>query len=140
MALNIASLAVAAAAKIHLKGADGELLFDGGKPVCILVHSPGSKPFSTVESRQTARAVKRLNDNEGKVTAASADERRAETAEDLAAITIAFENLEYPPAGDAQGEQLFVAVYSDPGLGFITKQVTKFLADWGNFKPGSAGI
>ena len=142
MALNIATLAVAATAAIHVKSADGEPLLDDGKPVRIIVNSPGSKAFGTVESRQTARAVKRMNDNEGKLTAATADERRGETAEDLAAITVAFENFDYQPEGATEplaGEDLFRAVYADPSLGFIARQVTKFLADWGNFKPGSAG-
>lgn len=143
MALNIATLAVAATAAIHLKSADGEPLFDDGKPVRIIVNSPGSKAFGIVESRQTARTVKRMNDNEGKLTAATADERRNETAEDLAAITVGFDNFDYQLEGattSLSGEELFRAVYADPTLGFITKQVTKFLADWGNFKPGSAGI
>ena len=60
-------------------------------------------------------------------------------AEDLADITVKFENLAYPPAGDAEGRELFSALYSDKRLGFIPAQLLKAVADWGNFKPGSAG-
>lgn len=134
--LNIATLAVAATAALHLKGADGAPLYDGDKPVRILVHSPGSRAYGVVESKQTARAVKRMNENEGKLTAASSEERIAETAEDLASITVAFENFTYGD-GALHGEELFRAVYADPALGFITRQVTKFIGDWANFKPTS---
>ena len=134
--LNIATLAVAATAVLHVKSADGEPLYDGDKPVRIVVHSPGSRAYGTVESRQTARAVKRMNENEGKLTAASSEDRRIETAEDLAAITVAFENFTYGE-GTLQGEALFKAVYADPALGFITRQVTKFIADWSNFRAAS---
>lgn len=134
--MDISAHKVAASAAIHIKDASGVPLYDGDKPVRIIVHSPGSQAFAGVETRQAARAVKRLNDNDGKVTAATAEERRADTAEDLADITIAFEHLSY---GDLQGRALFTAVYADPDLGFIARQVAKFLADWGNFKPASGG-
>lgn len=134
--LNIATLAVAATAALHVKSADGTPLYDGEKPVRIILHSPGSRAYGTVESRQTARAVKRMNENEGKLTAASSEERLAETAEDLASVTVAFEGFTYGD-GSLQGEDLFRAVYADPALGFITRQVTKFIGDWSNFKAAS---
>lgn len=134
--MDAKSLKVAATGAIHVKNAAGEPLYDGDKPVRIIVHGPGSRAFGAVESRQTARALKRMNENDGKVTAPTAEERRVETAEDLATVTVAFEHLSYE---DKKGPELFEAVYSDPELGFITKQVTKHLADWGNFQIGSAG-
>lgn len=134
--LNIASLAVAATAAIHVKDAAGVPLYDGDKPVRIIVHSPGTRAYATVDSRQTARQVKRMNENEGKISAPTSEERRTETAEDLAAITIAFENFDLGEDGP-KGEDLFKAVYADPSLGYITKQVTKFIGDWSNFKAGS---
>jgi hypothetical protein len=133
--MDAASLKVASTGTIHVKNAAGEPLYDGEKPVRIIVHSPGSRAFSTVEARRTARTLRRLNDNDGKVTAPTAEEAQAETAEDLAAVTIAFENLSY---GDKQGTDLFEAVYRDPELGYITKQVNRFLGDWSNFRAGSA--
>jgi hypothetical protein len=141
--LNIASLAVAATAALHVKNPGGELLFaDDARtlPVRIHVHGPGSKAYGVVESRQSARALKRMQDNDGKITAATPEERVAETAEDLAAITAGFENFEYQPDGAAEpvtGEDLYRAVYANQGLGFITKQVAKFVGDWGNFSAAS---
>ena len=143
MKLNIASLAVAATAALHVKSPAGELLFADDErtlPVRIHVHGPGSKAYGVVESRQSARALKRMQDNDGKITAATPEERVAETAEDLAAITSHFENFEYQPDGATEpvtGEDLHRAVYANQGLGFITKQVAKFVGDWGNFSAAS---
>lgn len=143
MKFNIASLAVAATAALHLKNPAGELLFADDErtlPVRIHVHGPGSKAYGVVESRQSARALKRMQDNDGKITAATPEERVAETAEDLAAITSHFENFEYQPEGATEpvtGEDLHRAVYANQSLGFITRQVTKFVGDWGNFTAAS---
>ena len=139
---DITTEAVAATATIHVKNAAGEPLYadaERTKPVQIIVHGPGSKAHGAVEARQSSRVLKRAHDNDGKITGATAEERVQETAEDLAALTVRFENIAYPPAGDAQGTELFEAVYRDQRLGFIVRQLSKHLADWGNFKPGSAG-
>lgn len=136
--MDITKLAVSNTAAIHLKSADGELLYDGEKAVRIVFYGPGSREYGVVESRQSARAIKRMNDNDSKITAAPYEERIAETAQDLAAITVRLENLDYPPAQGKEGVELFEALYRDPTLGFIVKQVVKAVADWGNFKPGSA--
>jgi len=135
---NIASLAVVATAPLHIKNAAGELLYADAErtlPVRIHLHGPGSQVAGVVEARQSARALKRMQDNDGKITAASREERIAETSEDLAALTASFENFEYP--ADATGEALFRALYADQSLGFITKQVMKFYGDWGNFSAAS---
>lgn len=137
---DITSQAVADTAPIHLKGPDGEHLFDADqKPVRIVVYGPGSRQFAAIEAKQTARAVKRMQDNDGKVAVAPPEQRDAEQAEDLAAITVAFENFTYPPAGDKQGQELFQALYADRRLGYITEQVLKALRNWGNFRAGSTG-
>jgi len=139
---DITTQAVADTTTIHVKNANGEPLYADGeareKPVQIVVYGPGSKAYATVEARQTARSLKRMNDNEGKITAPTAEEQIAEAAEDLATLTASFNNFSYPPAGDAQGTALFEAVYRDQKLGFITRQVSKAVRDWGLFKPGSA--
>ena len=135
--MDVNSLEIADKGTIHLKSASGEALYDDGKPVRIIVHGPGSHAYGVIEERQTARALKRMNDNDGKPQALSAEERIAETAEDLATITIAFENLS---CGKLTGQELFLAVYGNPKLGYIAKQVTKFLADWGNFRLGSSAV
>ncbi len=94
--LNIAGLAVTATAALHVKSASGELLYADAErtlPVRIHLHGPGSKIASVIDGRQTQRSLKRMQDNDGKVTAASPEERKAETAEDLAALTVSFENF-----------------------------------------------
>lgn len=134
---NITTQSVSDTATLHVKGADGELLFADiarTQPVQIVLYGPGSKAYGLVESRQSSRAVKRMQDNDGKISVAPFEERVRETAEDLAALTVKFENLSYPPAEKAEGADLFTAVYADPKIGFIAKQVAKFVADWGNFK------
>jgi len=139
---DITTQAVVDTATIHVKNAAGEPLYadaERTKPVQIIIYGPGSKAHGAVEARQSTRALKRMQDNDGRITAPTAEERAQEAAEDLAALTVRFENLSYPPAGDKQGAELFEALYRDQRLGFIGKQITKHLADWGNFKPGSAG-
>ena len=138
---DITSQAVNDTATIHVKNAAGEPLYADEareKPVQIVIYGPGSKAHGTVEARQASRALKRMQDNDGKITAPTAEERVKETAEDLAALTLRFENFEYPPANGAQGVELFEAVYRDQKLGFIARQVTKAIGDWGNFLSGSA--
>lgn len=139
--LDITAEAVTETATLHLKNASGELMYadaERTKPRQVILYGPGSKQFALVESRQSARSLKRYTDNDNKVTAPSAEEKEREEAEDLATMTKGFVNFTYPPAGDAQGFDLFKAVYADKKLGFIAKQVNKFAADWGNFKGGSA--
>jgi len=70
---DITTEAVADTATIHVKNAQGELLYadaDRTKPVQIVVFGPGSKAYGLVEARQSTRAVKRMQDNDGKITVA----------------------------------------------------------------------
>lgn len=135
---DIASQAVADTATIHLKGADGEYLYSDGKPVQIVAYGPASPQFEAVEARQTARVLKRREENDGKPAVPSPDQRREEQAEDLAMLTVAFQNFTYPPAGDKQGHELFLAFYSNPKLGYMHAQVLKAVQNWGNFRRASA--
>lgn len=137
---NIALLAAAATHPIHLKSADGQYLYHDGKPVRIVIHGPGSDAFSEVEDRQIARTLKRRADNDGKMTAAPADQRAAEQADDLASLTVSFENFDYPLAAGKTGKDLFRALYSDRSLGFIAAQVQKAVGDWGNFSPTPTSV
>jgi hypothetical protein len=133
--MDATKLRVADTATLHLKDAAGNHLFHEGKPVQIVIYGPGSAAFAEIEGRQTNRVIKRMQDNDGKIATVAPAQRKAETAQDLAAMTVRFENLTYE---DKQGPDLFEAVYSDPKLGFIPAQVQKFVADWGNFSAGSA--
>lgn len=136
---DITAHAVKDTSFLHLKGADGEHWYDGDKRVGINIYGPGSKKFAEVEARRSARTLKRMQDNDGKFTQAPLDVRQSEAAQDLADLTVGFENFDYPAAGAAHGEALYLAVYGNPAFGFINKQFEKFLNDWGNFKPGSPG-
>src|SRR3546814_9038029 len=86
-----------------------------------------SRQFAAIEARQTARAVKRMADNDGKPTVAAPEQRITEQAEDLAAITSEFRHFTYPPAEGKQGQELFQAFYADPKLGYMAQQVTRFI-------------
>lgn len=134
---DISTLAVADTGAIHLKGPDGAYLYHEGKPVRIHLYSPGSDAFAEVEDRQSARSIKRMEDNDGKMTLPPRDQRKADLAEDLATLTVMFENFEYKPAADKTGKDLYRTVYADKKLGFIVEQVRKALGDWGKFTTGS---
>src|SRR5690606_32103466 len=104
----------------------------------IRLYGPGSAAYAQVESRQTQRALKRMEENGGKPTDLSAEEHRVQQAEDLAALTVSFENFTYSAADGKSGAELFKAVYENQKLGFITSQVAKFVGNWGAFKATSA--
>ncbi len=126
-------------AAIHLKGLDGEYLYDkNGNPVRIVVYGPGSKQFSVIEERQTSRALKRMQENDGKLTPPPAQQRAKEAAEDLAAITVAFENFDFPPAKGKPDIEKFEEFYAHPKSVHIRDQVAKAVKTEGNFKPDSA--
>lgn len=141
--MDISTQIIADTATLHLKGSDGLPLYSDGengkpdlnKPVRVNVYSPGSDAYAMIETRQTQRALKRMDDNDGKRVAMTAEERLAQAAEDLADLTVGFENLTY---GGKAGRELALAVYGDRKLGFIANQVHKFLNDWGNFKGAPA--
>jgi hypothetical protein len=132
--MKIKILAVAATAFLHLKGPDGSFLYENGEPVGIDLFGPGSQEFAQVEERQSARALQRMQDNDGKVALAPIAQRRAEEAEDLAALTARFHHIE---VDDLAGSALHHAVYADPTLGWIKAQAGKFVGDWGKFSAGS---
>ena len=136
--MDFTKLAARDTGAVHLKDPDGNYLYEDGKPVRVIVYSPGSKAAAELEARQSARAVKRMTDNDNKITLAPPEDRAREDAEDLASITVAFENIGYPPAGDATGRPLFEAFYADRSLGHYTAQVQKGFRNWGNFSGASA--
>lgn len=137
--MKIAALAVVSTAFLHLKGADGALLYDPEtkEPVGIDVFGPGSPEASQVDDRQAARINKRMADNENKVTVQASIERRRDDADDMAILTAAFRHIEHddPNGQPLTGKALFAAVYAEPTLGFIKEQFVKFQRDWGKFKP-----
>jgi hypothetical protein len=138
--MKIATLAVAATAFLHLKGPDGTFLYETDKtPVGIDLFGPGSPEFARIEERQSARTIKRMQDNDNKLAHVPVEQRRTESAEDLADLTAGFRNIDHDGADATPlaGRALHVAVYSDPALGWIKEQVVKFVGDWGKFTPAS---
>ena len=133
---DILDLAVSSTATHHVKNAAGVEQYLNGdreKPVQIVLFGPSTSQYAAVEARQTARALRRREDNDGKLSAPSPEQRLAETAEDLSELTASFNNLPYSPAGEKTGRELFHALYSDIRLGFIVNQVSKVVSDWGKF-------
>ncbi len=137
--MKIAKYAVANTAFLHLKAPDGTLLYEGKEKVGIDLFSPGSAEYGQVEERRSARTVKRMADNDNKIAHVALDTLRVENAEDLVALTAGFHHIEHdgPDAQPLAGQALYLAVYSDPTLGWIKEQALKFLGDWGKFTPGS---
>ncbi|WP_242183218.1 hypothetical protein [Sphingomonas sp. CARO-RG-8B-R24-01] len=137
--MKIATLAVSPTAFLHLKGPDGQHLYEAGKPVGIDLFGPGSPEAAVIESAQSARAIKRMQDNDNKIAMPSIEVQREETTADLIAYTAGLRNIEIDGSGDQplSGNALLTALYSDPALGWIKVQVIKFVADWGKFMPGS---
>lgn len=141
MNYNLKNTAIAASAQFHVRDAAGEPLYtDDGKKVTITVHSPGTKPYQkakhAAEERNNARFMNRM---QGKADAKlSAEDKIAERAEFLAAITISFDHLDYPDEAGRTGAELYKAAYSDIEIGHIAEDLEKFTGDRGNFKKPSA--
>jgi hypothetical protein len=137
--MKIATLAVAATAFLHLKGPDGQHLYEDGRAVGIDLYGPGSPEAAVIEAAQSSRAIKRMQDNDNKIAMPAMEVQREETTADLVAYTAGFRNIDMDGADGSplSGKALYVAVYSDPALGWIKSQVIKFVADWGKFMPGS---
>ena len=131
---DITQLVPTSTSFLHLKSPiDEEPLFSGSgedkKPVGITFHAPGSEVYEAADKRNTNRSLARGR----KKVDLNADLLRADRIDFLAAITISFDNLSYPPAGAATGEALFKAFYGDPKFGWAFAQANSHLQDWANF-------
>lgn len=139
--MKIKTLAVANTAFLHLKGPDGAHLYEGEgddrQKVGIDLFGPGSPEYGQIESKQSTRFTKNMQENDGKFVPGSVEERRKLAAEDLAALTASFHHIEAdgPDSKPLKGVELYIDVYSDPKLGWIKEQALKFIADWGKFTP-----
>lgn len=138
--MKIIALAAAATAFLHLKGPDGSFLYDAGEKVGIDLFGPGSPEYALIEEAQSARVIKRMQDNDNKVAHVPVEQRRIEAAADLTSLTASFRYIDYdgPDGSPLAGAALYSAVYADPKLGWIKEQVVKFVGDWGKFTSGSA--
>ena len=119
---------------IALRGSDDSpLMVDDGQPMTVTVYGPGSKPYAKAQAAQQNKLMERLR-KKGKLDQ-GAEESRQEQIDLLVACTKEFSaNIE---CDALKGEALYRAVYSNRGLGFISEQVAKHIAEWGNFTKGS---
>jgi hypothetical protein len=111
---------------------DAPLLNEDGTPCMATIHGPGSRKYIGATARRQAKLLAKVQ--KGQALTLSADETLRNQAEFLADITddlgVAYDDLD--------GRDKFIAIYSDPGLGFIAEQVAKKSGDWANFSQGSA--
>lgn len=117
-------------------GTEEPLVTKGDEPaaVGITFWAPGSEPYETASAKRTNRSLLR---SKRKIDL-NADMLRADTIDFLADITVSFDQLAYPPAGDAKGRDLFKALYGDRKYSWVVEQANSHLADWGSFTKGSA--
>lgn len=141
---DIRKFAVAPTSRLHFRSADDELMYAEGpegnpdlsKPIAANLYGPGSKQFARAQAQKQNRLIDKLK-KKGK-TDESAEEKREEDAEFLAACTESFENVEYD---GLTGKALFKAVYTDIEIGFMAEQAGKHIQDWANFsKPSTTTL
>jgi len=134
--MDFKKLSVEETSVLHLRGADEELLYEGGdqkKPVTITLYSPGSKTYAKAQAARNNRMMDRIK-KKGK-SDLSAEDTAQENATFLAACTHTMTHVEMDKL---EGDALFQAVYSDTSIGFVGEQAGKHLGDWANFTKGSA--
>lgn len=104
-----------------------------GKPFTITLFGPGSNEYARAQAKlDEALSTRSFAALRGKPVKESAEDSRRMVSEKLAACTKAINN--FPIDGGA------LALYSNPKLGYITNQVSRFIEDWANFTGGSAKI
>ena len=110
--------------EVQNKKDDGPLLGAGGLPVRIEVRSPGTKEAMDSQHRiDTAATIKTYAAMRGKHSKETVEGNIAQRAEKLCAVTTQIEN--FPVSAKD--------LYSNPKLGFITEQVSRFHSGWENF-------
>lgn len=122
---NIADFEAADTAwlEVQNKKDDGPLMF-AGKPVRIEVRSPGTKEALNAQHKvDTAIQAKTFAAMRGKPVKETVEGNIEQRAVKLDAITGRIEN--FPISAKD--------LYSNPKLGYITAQLTKFHEDWANF-------
>lgn len=109
---------------------------DTGAELSITFASPGTKKYlqakHNFDEKKSGSVVAQMT---GKSNKRSYLDDINDKAEFFANITLSFNNFTY---GDRAGFEGYKAFFADPTLGFIVSDADKFLADAGNFKPGSA--
>lgn len=110
----------------NAKGND-DLLGPNGEPVTIELWGPGSDQAVQVNHKAGQRASARLQQiMKGKTNKKDAEQAEEEEVDKLVAMTRRINNFPVDPR----------ALYANPGLVYITRQVKQFLADDSNFSKG----
>ena len=113
----------------NAKGDDDLVGADGKTPVTIVLYGSGSRQAVKAMHRAGQQAQLRMQALfRGKVDKRAAEAADQELVEKLVSCTQAINNFPVQPA----------ELYANPKLGYITKQVTKFLDDDANFSGASA--
>lgn len=129
---NLKKLAIALTGDMPVKDAAGVPQLDAdGNPLSITFHSPGSKVYQkakhAAEQRNNTRALAAMQGGEDKQTY---EDKIAESAEFLAAVTKSFNGVSYE--GKA-GYEMYKAAYEDIEIGHIVDDARKFLGSRANF-------
>ncbi len=115
----------------NAKGDDDLIGADGTSPVTIVLYGGGSRQAVKALHKAGQQAQLRLQALlRGKVDKRAAEAADEEMAEKLTSCTQAINNFPVE----------ILALYSNPKLGYITKQVQKFLDDDANFAKGSPTV
>lgn len=137
MPLDIRSRAVLERIEFDLVDeTDAPLLDENGRPCRAAIYGPGSKRYVQAQARRQSRLLAKLQ--RGKQLAESGDQQLRSQAEFLADITDTLD-LDYADDTGAllTGRDKLLAIYGDPGIGYIAEQVNRKAGDWGNFSKGS---
>lgn len=138
--LNIKTKIVAATGVLHLADETGAKMYaegEGGgepQPVTVTVYGPGSKEFLKAQAENENRILDRMASGVNAKDSESIDQKRERGAKFLADTTAGFENIDFD---GKTGRDLALAIYGEPGLGYIAEQVRKFQGSWANFSKGS---
>lgn len=133
--LKISELNAVDVAPLHLKNAEGELMYfkdseGNDKPVQIFVYGPGSDPYRQAQSRAQRRVMALAKKGRRALEERTEEERAKDNADLLADIThsVLGIDLEGRSVRDAMYE-----LYLNPRAGWLKEQVNEFAADWANF-------
>lgn len=131
-AFDVSQFEIADTAVLVVKNSklDDDLIVSG-KKVTIELYSPGSPQGVKALQKASRSAQLRLyRAMRGEMNQRDAEDAERENAEKLTAFTKAINN--FPVSGGAH------AVYSNPRLGYISKQVEEFISKYASFSKGSS--
>lgn len=134
MGFDVAKYELEDTALLTLKNARGDddlIGEDGVTPVTIEVYSPGS-PQGVKALHKSARAaqLRMFRSMRGEFDPRDAENADREQAEKLTGFTKAIHNFPLAP----------LAVYSNPRLCYINRQLEEFIGKTGNFSKGSTAV